>query len=55
MNPSNQWGEGGGGKGRDTGVKGAGSLREMGEERVGRGILKVVETRGNRKTYHNAG
>ena len=38
----------GGGGGGTPGVKGAGSLRQAGEERAGNGIPKVVKTR-NRK------
>jgi len=33
---------GGGTGGREPGVKGAGSIREAGEERAGSGILKVT-------------
>ena len=33
--------------------RGAGSLREVGNERTGSGIPKVVETGRNRKKIHN--
>ena len=40
-------------RGREAGVKGVGSLQEVGEERAGSGIPKVAGTRRNRKKFCN--
>ena len=52
LNCLKQWGVGTGGGGR-PGEKGAGSVREAGEEGVGSGILKVAGSGRKRENLRN--